>query len=137
MKKYMIGLLALILCLIMIVPASAYDLPDSALRYTYITDLFWDFDIDTDTGLSQTQGSIEICDGDSCEVVATIQRKVNNRWRDYKTFRIKRQDDHAILNKSWTVPSGYVYRCHYIFNVYEGNSIVETSIKNSPEVDYA
>ena len=136
MRKFIMQSLALFLCLIMAVPTSAYDLPNSALRYTYINELYWNFDINTDTGLRRTQGSIEISSGDSCEVVATIQRKVNNSWRDYKTFSLKEQDSYAFLDKSWIVPNGYIYRCHYTFRVYVGGSIVETSIKNSPEVDY-
>lgn len=134
MKK-IISIILAILCLICgtltVFAASDEVIP----RYTNISAIRYAFDVNTNTGISTVNSSFTIYNGYFGEITATIQRKNGSNWDDVKTFTIKESSDSVELYRNWAVASNNIYRCEFVFKVYNSREILLESVtKYSPIV---
>ena len=104
-------------------------------RYTNISAIKYGFDVNTDTGISTVNSSFTIYNGYFGEITATIQRKNGSDWDDVKTFTIKESSDSVERYRNWAVASNNIYRCEFVFKVYNSREILLESVtKYSPIV---
>lgn len=104
-------------------------------RYTNISGLKYGFDIDTDTGISTISSSFTIYNGYYGEITATIQRKNGSDWENVKTFVYGEQDSSIALYRNWALASNNIYRCEFVFKVYNSRDVLLESVtKYSPIV---
>lgn len=127
MKKFVSIILVISFLLCVSTAAFAND-NELMPRYTNISGLSYLFDIDTDTGISTVNSSFTIYNGYFGEITATIQRKNGSNWDDVKTFTIKESSDSVELYRNWAVASNNIYRCEFVFKVYNSREILLESV---------
>lgn len=127
MKKFISIILAisLLLCESITVFANNDELMP---RYTNISGLSYLFDIDTDTGISTVSSSFTIYNGYYGEITATIQRKNGSEWENVKTFVYGEQDSSIALYRNWALASNNIYRCEFVFKVYNSRDVLLESV---------
>ena len=97
-------------------------------RYTNISGLKYGFNIDTDTGISTISSSFTIYNGYYGEITATIQRKNGSDWENVKTFIVEDQSDSIALYRNWALASNNIYRCEFVFKVYNSRDVLLESV---------
>lgn len=100
--------------------------------YENISGMKYGFDIDTETGKSTISSSFTIYDGYFGEITATIQRKNGSNWETVKAFTVKEHADSIELYRNWMVASNNIYRCEFVFRVYNSrDNLLESVTKYS------
>ena len=87
-------------------------------------------------GKADVESVFETYDADSVELEVVLQQYLNGRWIDIKSWNSISVGNYVVLNKSYYVYSGYLYRTAATGYVYIDGAMVEKTTCISEIVEY-
>lgn len=124
MKKIFTLILTAIMLLAITCPAQAAVAETVQPRYTYIKTVTADLSINRTTGVATCEGKITAFDTNPVKVVVHLQVYQDGRWQTLLQ-REQTGTGSAYLSRTYTVSSGYTYRCYVIGYVYDSNGVMK------------
>lgn len=130
MKRLYSLLIAIALLLALVSPCLAAETNETTVspRYTHITMNEVGLTIDEATGKAYCYADCYTVDYYTVEVECKLQIYTDYTWYNLRTWTAS-GTRYACVDKTWVVSSGYTYRVHAIFRVYdeEGNLLEEAT----------
>lgn len=130
MRRIVLVLLVVALLLSLSVSVAATEVDDIVVspRYTHILSNTVGLSIDESTGKASCSAYCVTRDMYTVEVECKLQIYTNYTWYNLRTWTAS-GTRFAAVDKTWIVSSGYTYRVHAIFRVYDaqGNLLEEVT----------
>ena len=132
MKRICSLLLVVALFVSLSISGNAVEVDNSGIspRFTHISTISFDLTIDESTGNASCSAYCYTVEYYTVEVECKLQIYTNYTWYDLRTWTAS-GTRYASISKTWVVSSGYPYRAHVTFRVYDtqGN-LLEEVIRN-------
>ena len=125
MKQKITFLLVVCLLISLVQPVSASSVNENYVspRYTYISRCSSGLSINESTGVATCRASCNTSAGYTVQVECKLQRYMGSYWGTIKTWTDT--DTQAVLiTKNWAVYSGYTYRVHTTFSVFNSAGVL-------------
>ncbi len=99
-----------------------------ALRYVGIDSISHYFDISSN-GTATCYGTTRSSSGYTAKVKVELQRKKSGSWSTIKSWTAT-NSSYAVIDKEYSVTSGYSYRLKVTHSALDGNGTVQSSVTN-------
>ena len=93
------------------------------------------FDI-SPSGLATLTSSIYSNGTDSAKIVMYLQRYQSGAWTNVKSWTDTQTGSYMLMERTYSVASGYQYRMKNYAYVYSGGVFVESTVHTSPTIVY-